>query len=235
MLTGRWDEAMAMMAEIPDAHFAALATPNIVPTQIEAARGRLADAREYLARLSHLEGSADVQQRTLWAEGQAIVLRAEGKYEEALAAAEQAVEAMSILGAGHQSVKGGFVHALEASFALDRLDRVDELLRRIEALRPGQLSPFLRAQAARVRGKLGSEEAFKSATGIFREFGLVFWLAVGELEYAEWLTAQGRPDEAEPLLAEAEETFERLGAAPWLEQVAFVPVTRRQRTVTAAS
>jgi class 3 adenylate cyclase/tetratricopeptide (TPR) repeat protein len=235
MLTGRWDEAMAMMAEIPEAHFAALPSPNIVPTEIGAARGRLAEAREHLARMSHLEGSADVQQRTLWAEGQAIVLRADGKYEEALAAAEQAVEAMSILGAGHQSVKGGFVHALEASFALDRLDRVEELLHRIEALRPGQLTPFLRAQAARFRGKLGSEEAFKSAAGIFREFGLVFWLAVTQLEQAEWLIARGRPDDADPLLAEAGETFERLGAAPWLEQVACVPVARRQRTATAAS
>jgi tetratricopeptide (TPR) repeat protein len=37
MLTGRWDEAMAMMAEIPEAHFAALPTPNIVPTEIGAA------------------------------------------------------------------------------------------------------------------------------------------------------------------------------------------------------
>ena len=38
------------------------------------------------------------------------------------------------------------------------------------------------------------------------------------LEHGEWLGEQGRADEAEPLLAEAREIFERLGATPWLER-----------------
>jgi hypothetical protein len=41
---------------------------------------------------------------------------------------------------------------------------------------------------------------------------------VVQLEHAEWLAGQGRRDEAEPLIAEARETFERLEAAPWLER-----------------
>ena len=45
-----------------------------------------------------------------------------------------------------------------------------------------------------------------------------FYLAVTQLEHAEWLAAQGASDEAEPLLAEAREIFERLEAAPWLER-----------------
>ena len=45
-----------------------------------------------------------------------------------------------------------------------------------------------------------------------------FYLAVSELEHAEWLAEQGRAEEAEPLLAEAREIFERLGATPWLER-----------------
>ena len=44
----------------------------------------------------------------------------------------------------------------------------------------------------------------------------MFYLAVTQLEQAEWLAEQGRADEAEPLLAEARETFEQLGATPWL-------------------
>src|SRR5256885_7076316 len=47
-----------------------------------------------------------------------------------------------------------------------------------------------------------------------------FHLAVVQLEHVEWLTTQSREDEAEPLLAEARETFERLGAKPWLERIA---------------
>ena len=60
------------------------------------------------------------------------------------------------------------------------------------------------------------------AAGIFREFGLPFWLAVTQLEHGEWLVEQGRAQEAEPLLGEARETFERLEAKPWLERVVAV-------------
>ena len=53
----------------------------------------------------------------------------------------------------------------------------------------------------------------------FREVQMPFWLAVTLLEYGEWLAGDRRRDEAEPLLAEAREIFERLRAAPWLERV----------------
>jgi class 3 adenylate cyclase/tetratricopeptide (TPR) repeat protein len=234
MHTGRWDEALASMAEIPEAHFTALATPNIVPAEIEVARGRIEEARQYLALISKHQGSADLQQRTMFVEGQALVLRAERRLEEALAAAQELVDAVEILGAGSQSVKAGFVHALEANFALDRRDRVEELLLRIESMRPGELSPLLRAQAARFRGRLGNEEAYKNAAGIFREFGLVFWLAVTQLEHGESLVAQGRVEDAEPLLTEARETFERLEAAPYLDRLAAVGVPLAAESAVAS-
>jgi hypothetical protein len=88
------------------------------------------------------------------------------------------------------------------------------------------LAPYVRAQSRRFRARLaavraergGVEPGFKQAASIFREFGVPFWLAVTELEHAEWLVAQDRAEEAEPLLAEAHEIFERLEATPWLER-----------------
>jgi hypothetical protein len=47
-----------------------------------------------------------------------------------------------------------------------------------------------------------------------------FYLAVTQLEHAEWLVTQDRPEEAEPLLGDARETFERLQATPWLDRLA---------------
>ena len=48
---------------------------------------------------------------------------------------------------------------------------------------------------------MNDEEAgFKTAAGGFREYNFPFWLAVTELEHGEWLAAQGRGAEAEPLL-----------------------------------
>ena len=54
---------------------------------------------------------------------------------------------------------------------------------------------------------------------MFDELGVVFWRAVAQLEHAERLAADGRPHEAEPLLAEARDTFERLEAKPWLDRL----------------
>jgi hypothetical protein len=45
---------------------------------------------------------------------------------------------------------------------------------------------------------------------------------VTELEHAERLAEQGRAAEAEPLLADARQIFERLEAMPWLERAMAV-------------
>jgi hypothetical protein len=53
-------------------------------------------------------------------------------------------------------------------------------------------------------------------------------VAVTQLEHAEWLTEQGRSDDAQPLIVEARETFEQLRATPWLERVAAMTATRHK-------
>jgi hypothetical protein len=47
-----------------------------------------------------------------------------------------------------------------------------------------------------------------------------FPLAVTLLEHGEWLTGQGRLNDAQPLVNEAAEIFQRLKATPWLERTA---------------
>ena len=75
----------------------------------------------------------------------------------------------------------------------------------------------------RFRARLADEDAeaerlFKRAAGLFRELAIPFYLATTELEHAEWLASRDRAEEATSLLAEARETFEQLGANPWLER-----------------
>ena len=67
--------------------------------------------------------------------------------------------------------------------------------------------------------------------------GFPFWLAVALLEHGEWLVAQGRAEEAESLLAEAREIFERLEARPWLERLerALAPSACRGVRMTCPS
>jgi hypothetical protein len=126
-----------------------------------------------------------------------------------------------------------FVEGLEAAFAAGDLAVADEWLSQIEAMSPGEIPPYLRAQALRLRarmaearGDLGAIEAgFKAAAGLFREIGVPFWLAVTLLEHAEWLASEGRIDEVVPLAAEADTIFERLSATPWLERAGRVGVS----------
>ena len=84
------------------------------------------------------------------------------------------------------------------------------------------ISAAAKALQARFAARLAETDAdveFATAERLFGELEMPFYLAVTQLEHAEWLIAQDRRDEAEPLLAEARETFERLRATPWLERL----------------
>jgi class 3 adenylate cyclase/tetratricopeptide (TPR) repeat protein len=223
---GQWAEALDLAAEIPDDHIAWALSANNTLVEIAVARGQPAEARRMLAQMSNVKDSADVQDKSAYAALNATVLRAEGRYDEALVAVEEAFTVLELLPGISVDVKIAFTEGLESALALGRLELVEELLGRIDAIPPGRRPPFLAAQAARFRAQLGAvrgrdegvEQGFKTAEAVFREYGLIFYLAVAELEHGEWLTAQGRADDAEPLLAEAREIFERLEASPWLER-----------------
>ena len=122
--------------------------------------------------------------------------------------------------------KEAFVEAVEAALALRDTAKAEALIAEIDALDPVQRTPVYQAQAARLRSRLraqrgeeGVEQGFKLAAAIFRELPMPYWIGVTLAEHGEWLAAQGQGEEAEPLLAEAREIFERLGARPWLERL----------------
>jgi hypothetical protein len=54
---------------------------------------------------------------------------------------------------------------------------------------------------------------------MFRELSAPFWLAVSLLEQGERLVAREQTADADRVLAEAREIFERLHARPWLERL----------------
>jgi predicted ATPase/class 3 adenylate cyclase len=242
LLTGRWDEALARASEVPESQLAEWPLYRPTAAEILVHRGELEQARRLLALDSRSEGSLDVQERAMQAGGRALIQRADGNLADALETAEEAVDAVSVLSTRHEAVRRGFVEATEAAFGLGRTDKVEELLTRIDALRPGELAAFLDGHRSRFRARLAAaqtrdretERPFKAAARIFREYGLVFWLAVTLLEHGEWLVSQGRGEEAEPLLAEARETFEQLEAKPWLKRAARVrPMAVESEPVTA--
>jgi tetratricopeptide (TPR) repeat protein len=224
VLLGRWDDALARAAEVESLPGAAGGRGLAIHlAEVECWRGHPAEARARLERNLDLRDTDDPQARTGYTVHEAMVLRAEGKPQDGLDALDPLL-ASTDLPITFLTVKLGLVEALECAFELGDSARLEELLARIEALRPGERPPILSAHAARFGARMANEPAavergFARAEQIFRERSLAFWLAVTQLEHGEWLIARGRADEAELLLAEARDTFERLEATPWLDRL----------------
>lgn len=228
-LTGHWPEAFHLLDQVPEERLVE-ATPTFLAALTEplVAQGRLDDARHFLSLYSRHKDSTDLQARTCYAAAEAVVLRAEGQEREALGAAQQLLnELLESRRPDDQPVKIAFAQALDAALALGEREQAQQLLATVEALPPGRLAPTLRAHASRFRARLAAhdgeavraDQGFATAASIFREYSMPFWLAITLAEQAEWLHSSGRATEAEPLLAEARATFERLDAKPWLARV----------------
>jgi class 3 adenylate cyclase/tetratricopeptide (TPR) repeat protein len=225
-MSGHWDESLAALAEIPEEKLptgGTLISPLTSVLELHIQRGNLEEARRIFSLYAHLAAARDVQDQACYAAAEAALGRADGRPAEALAAAERAIVHSSTIGIRNQAVKTAFVHAIEAALALGDREKADELLATIESLPPGLRPPFLEGQAHRFRARLAptadaADSGYTTASAHFRELELPFWLAVTLLEHGEWLGEQSRSDEAEPLLAEAREIFERVGATPWLER-----------------
>ena len=226
-MLGRWEEVIEIARDIPEDRLRDTVTLSLLSSllEIQIHRGDLDEARRFRALYGDLEHAPDVQDRGMGLSSLAVLRRAEGDLEEALRLGVEGAEiSRASFGPASQTVKQGLVEAIEAALALGRLDRAHELLREMEQVPPGVRSPYLHAQTRRLRARLADDEGadalLRSTADAFRELGVVFWLAVTELEHAEWFAARGRAEDAQPLAAAAAATFEELAASPWLERAA---------------
>jgi class 3 adenylate cyclase/predicted ATPase len=232
---GEWNEVLASWAEMPseerweEARYAFGAALNGALV-VNVHRGNVDAALHAVDVLGDLRASADVQERVYYAAAAGRLRLASGDAGAALELARAAWDLRGTLSPAHDGCKEAFVTAVEAALALDDLEAADKLLSTAELLRPGAQRPFLQAQVSRLRAAIAwrqgaAEEAdrrYKGATGLFREIGYPFYLALTLLEHGEFLAREGRDADAAPLFAEAREIFERLEATPWLERVARV-------------
>jgi class 3 adenylate cyclase/tetratricopeptide (TPR) repeat protein len=224
-----WDEVTALAAEVPEEVRGVASSWHefLIPlARIYAARGEVEDARGLLSLLASLGDSADLDERTIYAVGLAVVRRAEGRFSDALSAAQQAIDTASHHLLGHRDSIEAMIEAAESAFALGEPERVQSLLDWCTALPEGERIEYLQGHEARFKARLaaaGSDVAqvgplFEASSRLFRGLGMPFPLAVSLLEHAEWLASDGGADEAEPLRAEARVIFERLKATPWVER-----------------
>ncbi len=229
---GRWDEALAMVAGLPgverlnDARGAFICLLYPIP-QIHIHRGHVEEARRDIELFSGAEASDDLQERAAYLVGRSALLLAESRFEEAWRLWESMRESLVSIAFAGEFLREAITQAAEAAFALGDLDGVEQVLALVDAIEPAKIPDSTRAHADRMRARLtaargdheGVEDGFKAAIAVFRELQNPFWAAVTEVELAEWLLSEDRSDEVAPLLADAEDIFERLGAAPWLDRL----------------
>ena len=217
-MLGRWDEVLATFAEVPEERLHEGTTESFLSSVLEVhvARGDIGEAARVLALYGPYGESTNVQRRTMYNAGAALLARAEGRLDDALAMGSEILERAGRGALAFQATKLGVVEAVEAAFALGRHDRVDELVSVIEAVPPGLRSPYLDAQARRFRARLAEGDAavelFEECARRFRTLHAPYWLAITRLEHGE-LTADS------DLLDEAHEIFEGLRAIPWIERL----------------
>jgi class 3 adenylate cyclase/tetratricopeptide (TPR) repeat protein len=239
-MTGRWAESLAAFAEIPEDQIreaGIILSPLTSVLEIRIHRGDLRAAEKMFGLYARLKDSADVQERSCYLAALAALRRGQGRYGEAFEAAREAIERGRALSLAAQPVKQGVVEGVEAALALGDTSAAEELLEVVASVPRGRRSPYLEAQRKRLKARLaqaeGADELFRGAIAAFRELGLPFWTAVASIEYAEWLSARNREEEARALGAEATSSFEKLGATPWQQRAAALGATRPRETVLA--
>ena len=207
VLLGRWDEALERFAEVQSGELGTVGDEgqHLWIVQIACWRGDLVEAKRQMEGLPDPETFDNPQVRTTVLVHFAMLERMDGNPRAALERIDRALpQSLDELGISFLTVKLMIVEALEAAFALGDRAKAEELLALIERFRPGERPPLLNAHAARFRALLAAPEPaaerdFASAAQIFDDHGLVFWLAVTQLEHAEWLVGQDREAEAERL------------------------------------
>jgi len=188
--------------------------------QLALLQGDVGGARAALKGGAVLRDTGEVQMRASYRGTEAAVLRAEGRPLEALDAARDVLEMYPM--PRHPWYKQAWIEACEAGLELGDPKQTEELLLGLAQLSPSERTPLLVAEEARFRGRLlalrgdrqGAAELLARAVEGFRALHTPYALAIALVEQAEL----GAEDPA-PLLAEAREIFERLGATPWIERV----------------
>jgi len=237
VLLGRWDEALSrgdeamQAAELESLEWVRSSLHHLA--LIHVYRGDMDEATRVLESLGDLSETGHVQARTSHTATRTALLLAQGKESQALATAGETLdEVRETLGLTDATVKRIWVLALTAALEIGDIDKADELMTIVERAKPGEVMPYLRAHAARFAARLAAErgesdaveQGFLAAEKGLRDLEMPFDLAVVLLEHIEWLAAQERATEAEPLRAEAREIFARLEARPWLERLERTPV-----------
>ncbi len=229
---GMWDECLAAATEAEDVggpellHAPWFTNRWVSAVTVLCERGEVVQARALAERLAPSLVSDQPDTVLMNVALLARVVQAEGAHREALQMLLPLWRANPPK-LSHPAGKTAWSLMIECAFSAGDLDVVNEMVKPVLALRPGQTPPSLAAlrlrYAARIDAALGRsdgvEDRLGSAVEILRDAEMPFHEAGTRLELAEWLVARDERDRARPQLAAARVIFERLRARPSLERL----------------
>jgi class 3 adenylate cyclase/tetratricopeptide (TPR) repeat protein len=227
---GRWDEALASAAQVPEEAFSQTRFPFVCflgnSVSIHCHRGELEAAEELVARYAVMRDSGDIAERTSYAWPESQLHLARGDAAEALRVAASAWDLRESAGVNAEWVKEAFAIAVHAALLVGDPARAEALLESVESAGHGTATPLVRAQVMRFRAHLAadagdlerSDRLFRGAAALMRELATPFPMAVTMLDHVEMLVAAGSAEAVEPIAVEARSVFERLRALPSLER-----------------
>jgi len=232
---GRWDEALALAADVPDEAFVQSRFPFMCllgpVVSIHLNRGDVEAAARLTELHPEIRDSDDLTERAAYVWAEAHLLLASGDAAGALRAAASSWDTRVEIGISSEAGKESYIVAVDAALALGDHERAARLIASVEAMEPGTRPQSMAAQAMRHRALLAvaageddrAEQLFRRASALFRELATPFPMAVTMLEHGEWLAAAGVAAEAAVLRAGAGEVFAGLEARPWLERLDRAP------------
>jgi tetratricopeptide (TPR) repeat protein len=189
-----------------------------------------------LGRLQGESASEEPQEAAFLELALAIGSSYQGRQRDALAHATRALSYGETYGPSHGSIRWGWPIAAEAALTLGYHAEVNRLLEWLDGHQPGHVPPLLRAERIRIWArKLAADNeaeaasAFDSALSAFRDFGSPYHVAVGLVDYAEYLHETGETERAHELAAEAEAITARLGARPLSERARRISPSTAER------
>ena len=228
-LMGEWNEAVALGGTLDYGEGTAdtgLAVAIQSLARIAFDRGRAEEARTLVARLPADVESSDWQLRATSLLRRQFESELDGHPREGLAAIAAGVPiAVEV----RNAVILADLLADGTRYALETGDHGTALAAAapVEQLPPNSHTRAIDSQLYRLRANAAgaaddtdaAAEAFGIALANARNLGYRYWLAHVLFDYGRWLVATGRDEEGQPLLDEARELFEYMGAAYWLERL----------------
>jgi class 3 adenylate cyclase/predicted ATPase len=237
LMTGEWDAASAALAQGTWAD--GLGDMDLVVCQqawLAALRGDIQAAKAGIARLGDLPASENPRDRSQIAIVEAFCAAARQQPAAALRSARTVLDQVGALSMSDEAPRWAWSLAARAAWKLADAGTATELLAMLDAYRPGEIVPMLRAERDLARARLATrgsdpglaDAAMAAAVTELRHHSTPYHLALGLIDHANWLISRGDTAAARAAVTEAAAIAARLGCKTISDRAAAMDPTGTQ-------